>query len=226
MALSAEPAGTLEPAAAASGWAEPEVVRGVWDLRGVTERQFMEDLRLTSLRMTDLHIVRTFGEACHYRGPQSFADRHGGHGARLNFEPADEALTRGGAAAGAAEGRRPSSGADDDALLPLCCCDACGRWRRVDAETRRLFANDRWSQEALRDREADALRGCPALESLCAAFLVARPGRGARAAQRRAAADGEGVDEGRGGSPTTMPAEEAEQEGEGGAPREGARGGA
>ena len=50
-AASAEPAAT--PAPAASGWVEPEVVRGVWDLSGVTERQFMEALRLTSLRMTD-----------------------------------------------------------------------------------------------------------------------------------------------------------------------------
>ena len=80
--------------------------------------------------MTDLHVVRAFGEACHYRGPQSFADRHGGHGVRLNFEPADEALARGGAAAapGAVAGKRRPSGVDDDALLPLCCCDACGRW--------------------------------------------------------------------------------------------------
>ena len=147
-----------------------ELVNGRLHLTGrATERQFMVALDLTSRAMQDMHVVRSSGAVCHYRGPQCFTHRHDVE--RLGFEPLPVASPPGLAGRVTPPARRRM-----DLVMPMVQCDepSCRKWRRIDGATRDLFHGEGWGSDRIHDARRELLEAHVWLESVCANWVQRR----------------------------------------------------
>ena len=134
-----------------------------------TEQQFMVALDLTSRAMQDMHVVRSSGAVCHYRGPQCFTHRHDVE--RLGFEPLPVACPPGLAGRVTPPARRRM-----DFVMPMVQCDEplCRKWRRIDGATRDLFHGEGWGSDRIHDARRELLESHVWLESVCANWVQRR----------------------------------------------------
>ena len=117
-------------------------------LLSVTEPVFMQALQRTTARASNHSVVRNYLQP--YSGPQCFCQRH--DAALFLLEPRTVSQ------------RAPLRAKDFSWLY----CDApdCGKARRVDLSTLRLFANRTWLEDEKDLRVAGFLASFPALPSV------------------------------------------------------------